>query len=570
MDSAKRLVAPWAVLCALLTSTALAPSTLFADEAAAKARVSKLVALLENREGDRFWSVVTRLEGLGKPAVPALVAHLSTSSEKTRLACAIHPVPGLKERAAIRVLLLNQSDNLKLAALLKLFRLLVPPGHASSAACSPRGVYEEEDLLAAEGRDRLLLTARERRQSKIGEAISLTESGLRATLECGRVDGGKAEGEAEGKAEAEAEGETEAKAEGCGRPKHGGTPRACCVRTVEEASPHARYSACSMARNHKRRVPLDVERRYRYTASEVWVLFFDAPERVSTRFAPARGDSSVKTVNIVLLALILSSTNTYAQVTHWRMVKGPVFVQTADDTQPAAADSWAACVILLATDPGDAASVSISGGGVDGSLEFEQDGNEWYLEVNFDDQAAMNALFPSSTEYTIEISGGSLGTLTQSFTFHDEQYPNVPYLTGSSWTDAQSANASSDLTLNWNSPGPLTADSGVSVFEVISLDDEDVYRELTINGATSGTVPAGTLTAGESYEGFLEFTNARNIDGAGGFGVDGTVSHNVALDFRISAIGGTKVPLWRPWASALAMLLLVAVAGAVMRRRVTA
>jgi len=55
---------------------------------AARQRVDKLVRLLEKKDGDGFWSLVVRIEHLGKSAVPALVARLDSANEKTRLGCA--------------------------------------------------------------------------------------------------------------------------------------------------------------------------------------------------------------------------------------------------------------------------------------------------------------------------------------------------------------------------------------------------------------------------------------------------------------------------------------------------
>ena len=227
-----------------------------------------------------------------------------------------------------------------------------------------------------------------------------------------------------------------------------------------------------------------------------------------------------------------------AQVTHWRIVKGPAFQQTADDTPPAAASSWSVCAFVETADPGDAASVTISGGGIAGSLPFTLDDGEWILEMDFPTAAAMNALFPSATAYTIQLSGGALGTLSQTASFGPEQYPNTPYLTGSTFTDVQSYEPSAPFTLTWNDPGPLTQISGVSVFEVFDANDDDVFTEVTVGGATSATVAACTLPPSQVLEGFLEFTNAMLVPGAGGFGLDGTSSHNVGLDFAITTTAG--------------------------------
>ena len=58
------------------------------DAGDAAARVERLATMLQEREGDRFWSLVSRIEEIGEAAVPALKAKLSVDNEKTRLGCA--------------------------------------------------------------------------------------------------------------------------------------------------------------------------------------------------------------------------------------------------------------------------------------------------------------------------------------------------------------------------------------------------------------------------------------------------------------------------------------------------
>ena len=71
------------------------------DAGAAAVRVERLAAMLEDREGDRFWSLVSRIEEIGEAAIPALKARLSSESEKTRLGCA-KALLGLGDSAARR------------------------------------------------------------------------------------------------------------------------------------------------------------------------------------------------------------------------------------------------------------------------------------------------------------------------------------------------------------------------------------------------------------------------------------------------------------------------------------
>lgn len=238
-----------------------------------------------------------------------------------------------------------------------------------------------------------------------------------------------------------------------------------------------------------------------------------------------------KLVSTALVTLFASALS--AQVTHWRLVKGPFYEQAADNTPPGASFDWSAGVYLTTTGPGDATAVTISGGGIAGSLPLDNEGpGIWVLERDYATQAALNAEFPSGAAYTLTVSGGALGTLAQPFSIGAAQYPNVPYLTGSVFTTARQISAAAPFTFTWNNPGPLTQNSGVSVFSVFDRNDDEIYRDLTVGGTTASTVPPTTLSSDECYYGYLEFTHGRTEPGSI-FGVAGTTSHNTAIEFVI-------------------------------------
>ena len=79
------------------------------DDTAASARVERMLLLLDKRQGDSFWSLVSRIEELGKPAIPALKSRLAAENEKTRLGCA-KALLGLGDSAARREALKTLGD----------------------------------------------------------------------------------------------------------------------------------------------------------------------------------------------------------------------------------------------------------------------------------------------------------------------------------------------------------------------------------------------------------------------------------------------------------------------------
>ena len=179
--------------------------------------------------------------------------------------------------------------------------------------------------------------------------------------------------------------------------------------------------------------------------------------------------------------------------------------------------------------------MNISGGGIEGSYDLTQIGREWTFEKDFHSEEAINAEFPEGGQFTIDVSGGFLGEVSQSFVLMADEYPNTPYLAGTKFTSAQSFDSFTDFGLTWSSPGALTENSGQTIMEIFRFyDDESIFRQATIGGATQGTVPAGTVLPGHTFYGYLEFTHARIMDGTGGFEVPGTESRNEATDFTLA------------------------------------
>ena len=245
--------------------------------------------------------------------------------------------------------------------------------------------------------------------------------------------------------------------------------------------------------------------------------------------------------NLLATALLLALPATAsAQVTEWTFAKGPLYLQTADNTQPTSAVEWGAFASVETQSVGDATSVTLSGGGI-GTVPLTRTGTCWEVEEFFSSQSEMNAVVPSSTTYTLVLSGGTLGTRTQTFQIASEQYPNVPYTTGTVFTDVLSYNSAQNFTVTWNDAGPLTAASGVSLIEIYDVFDDDVFSQATLGGTTSALIPANTLSPSQTYEGEILFTNETAPSGAGGFGVNGRVGHVVLTNFPMGTINAAVV-----------------------------
>ncbi len=231
-------------------------------------------------------------------------------------------------------------------------------------------------------------------------------------------------------------------------------------------------------------------------------------------------------------------------VTHWRIVKGRDHVQNMDNTAPPVA-LWSVYAVVRTKLNLDASEMNISGGGIDGSHSFTQIGREWTFEKDFDSEEALNAEFPAGGSFTIALSGGNLGAVSQSFTLMADEYPNTPYLTGSKFSAAKSLDSFSDFGLTWSDPGSRTENSGLTSLEVYRYyDDEEVLRVVSNGAVTQGTIQAGTVFPGHAFYGYLEYTHASTLDGTGGFGIDGTDSRNAAVDFTLAAPNSPLAGAW--------------------------
>ena len=267
-------------------------------------------------------------------------------------------------------------------------------------------------------------------------------------------------------------------------------------------------------------------------------------------------------MNQKLLASVASLICTFifsasAEVTHWRVVKGAYYQQSADNTPDATTTNWGVFGIVETELPGDAASVVIEGGNISGSIAYVLEGSEWELGADYPSQAALDAVFPSDANYSIILSGGTLGSVTQNFHLAADAYPNTPYLTGADYSDSLALEALEPFEINWNNAGTTTTVS-LQVNTGAELDEGDTIFEIYSNNFTAVELPWNLFEANSNYNGFIDFANATNFDGFGGFETNGDVSFNTSLAFNIDTVntavesddfsGGTN-SMWIPFLS---------------------
>ncbi|MGJ8695379.1 MAG: hypothetical protein ACSHYF_03615 [Verrucomicrobiaceae bacterium] len=237
-----------------------------------------------------------------------------------------------------------------------------------------------------------------------------------------------------------------------------------------------------------------------------------------------------------VVPFLITSQGAFGQVDDWFFDKGVTYRQSADNTQPTEPHVWSVEIGVATLNPGDASSISVSGGGIVGSLALEFSDGEWELYEEFTSEAAMNGTFPSSASYTLTLSGGTLGTITQSFTVGAASYPNIPYLTGIDYSASQNVQAASGNTFHWNAPGANVTGLSLEVEDPISGGDVIEFEHESAPFSTSETISPANLNSGYAYTGYLVFFNTSEVSGSGGFGVEGYVDHTSSLSFDFQTL----------------------------------
>lgn len=240
-------------------------------------------------------------------------------------------------------------------------------------------------------------------------------------------------------------------------------------------------------------------------------------------------------------------TSSHAAITDWYFEKFGSYTQSSDNQAPVSADSW---IVEIAIEVDTAENVdftagTVSGGGISGSLALEWDDGEWIFEKVYLDKTAIDAEFPSNNTYTITLTGGALGPVTQTVTLGSEAYPNTPYFTGSVHSDLDTIDSANNFDLTWGARGTAT---GVYIEINDDLTDQELVDDDLASTAANYTISAGTLSADNTFTGDLFFTNELNAPSIpGGFGVDGTVAHAKTLQFNMASLSTGSTPSVLSW-----------------------
>ncbi|RYG20880.1 PEP-CTERM sorting domain-containing protein [bacterium] len=234
---------------------------------------------------------------------------------------------------------------------------------------------------------------------------------------------------------------------------------------------------------------------------------------------------SIRSFAAASAAMVAASAS--AEVTFYDVLKNVQYTQTSN-AQPSTPVSWdfAARIFTNVDNDVTAGTVAFPGG----SRNLTPNGPRLtrYFQPGFASEAALNAAYPTG-EYVFTATAGTLAGQTGSLMVPDAVRPNeVPYLTGTSYDELQSAVEGQPVTVTWD---PYTVPSPVThelVFFQLFKDNVLLHEVSGVNGSfTSYTIDGAELVAGSSYRYSLFFDPRFQVAKAG---FNGTASSIVDFD----------------------------------------
>jgi len=185
--------------------------------------------------------------------------------------------------------------------------------------------------------------------------------------------------------------------------------------------------------------------------------------------------------------------------------------------------------------PGDATSATINANPM-----IEQFPGEWDGSMSFASQAALDAAYPSNIPYTLALSGGVLGSVSETFPAFPELYPSVPALTPTNFNDAQSIDTTQDFLVDWIDPDPNADFVIFAVYDIVN--DTCILDMFFVTPEGQFLIPAGTLSPDTDYELEIGFTYGITVTGnpSPGFG---TQAQGLAGYESLTLLDITTAPL---------------------------
>ncbi len=162
----------------------------------------------------------------------------------------------------------------------------------------------------------------------------------------------------------------------------------------------------------------------------------------------------------------------------------------------------------------------------------------WGSSQTYANLAAMDTNLPPGDTFGFLVEGGLLGSQLALLPIPatDLFSPNVPYYTGTEFTQLNNMDTRLPFTLTWNSftPAPTANDSPIflSIYRV--SDGQTMISTSLSNTATSFLIPANTLAPSTQYQAYLDFSSRLNTADTGFSTADATAAYDSSTGLQFT------------------------------------
>jgi hypothetical protein len=212
-------------------------------------------------------------------------------------------------------------------------------------------------------------------------------------------------------------------------------------------------------------------------------------------------------VALTFLLCAIVSQGALAQVTEWSISKQEIHRQTISNTPPGAPIAWKVESVMTVVASTDFSAVTLNG-----VHSYTLNGIDWVFVKIYPDKASLDADFPPSSSVAVSATGNTQPSVSQTIPLGPDNYPFVPYFTGTTYDDLQGMDATSQLTVTFTS-----ADSAGMILGIIDIIEDPQNTNillLTQNflfAQNSTQIPSNFFKPDASYQLAIWFQNSTTL-----------------------------------------------------------
>jgi hypothetical protein len=212
-------------------------------------------------------------------------------------------------------------------------------------------------------------------------------------------------------------------------------------------------------------------------------------------------------IGVAVAGLVAAAGVAQAQIKNADVGINPIFEQIDATTILSEGGFFSARAFVTSSGDYTGGTLSYGGPGSPATLVYNSGDVAWEFGAGSGSFPFLQTQYPTGN-YTFGLTGGTDGPTTFTIDFVGNTYAaNPPQLTAASYTALQGMNAAAPLTVDFNSFVTTGNPNASDIVFTISNSSTQVFDSgFLSSGATSVTIPSGTLMAGQSYQFDLLFS----------------------------------------------------------------